>query len=102
MFEMVLTAYFVGYIQVYALDNFDESDRLGRREVLAALLCTAIYTAVSAVLRWFDRSLPVTILFFAFILFTYGCIWLLNKTKRKIDTDHLNDMLERYKKGGAK
>ncbi len=35
--EMVIAAYFMGYVQVYLLKNFDESDRLGKHEILSIL-----------------------------------------------------------------
>lgn len=99
MFEMIISTYFVGYLQVYVLWNFDEAERLGKKELLAALLCTGIYTAVSVLFGWFDRSPRVSLLFFIYVLFCYLCVYLINKVKRKIDTEQLNELLEAYKKG---
>lgn len=100
MWEMILTAYFIGYLQVYVLRNFDESEQFGKWEIFASLLCTGIYTAASLVFEWFDRNLPASILFFGFVLLCYVCVYLCNKIKREIDTKHLNHLLEDYKKAG--
>lgn len=100
MVEMIMATYFIGYLQVYLLRNFDEAEQLGKREVLAALVCTGIYTAVSFWCSWFDRNPGVSALFFGYVLFCYLCVYLINKIKRRIDTEQLNDMLEAYKRGG--
>ena len=99
MFEMVLAAYFMGYMQVYLLKNFDESDQFGKHEVGCTLLCSFLYTLISYVLKWFERSLVVTGLFFLFMLFSIGCVWMVNKVRRIYDTQNLNKMLEEFKKG---
>ena len=98
--EMILATYLMGYLQVYLLRNFDEAVHFGKREGLSACLCSVIYGLISFFLNWFDRSLPVTLIFIGYFIFTYFCVYLINKIKRDIDTDQLNDMLSEYKKGG--
>lgn len=99
LFEMVIAAYFMGYIQVYLLKNFDESDRFGKQEVLSTLLCSFLYTLISYALDWFGRSLLATGLFFLFMLFSFACVYLVNKVRRAYDTRNLNRMLAEFKKG---
>lgn len=99
LFEMVVTAYVMGYAQVYLLKNFDESDRLGRHEISSILMCSAVYTLVSFVLTWFERNLPATGLFFLFMLFSFGCVCVVNRLRRIYDTRNLNRMLEEFKRG---
>lgn len=100
MCEMILTTYLMGYLQVYLLQNFDEAENLGKREALYILICTTIYTGASYLFGWFGRSLIPTLVFFGFIGFAYWCVYLINKIKRNIDTENLNDMLDKYKKAG--
>lgn len=97
IFELIMTTYFMGYLQVYLMHNFDESEQFGKWEAFMTLLCTCIYTAVSFLFGWFDRSFPVSVLFFFYVFFSYICAWLVNKIKRKIDTENLNNMLSVYK-----
>lgn len=102
MAEMVLAAYFMGYAQVYLLKNFDESDKFGKHEIVSTLLCSVSYTLISYVLDWFGRSLLVTGLFFLFMLFSFWCVYLVNKIRRAYDTQNLNKMLAEFKKGEVK
>ncbi|MDO5423759.1 MAG: DUF3021 domain-containing protein [Eubacteriales bacterium] len=99
MFEMVMTAYAAGYLQVYALRNFDEAEQIGRREVFSALLCTCLYAAASYGMGWFGKTPWLTAAFGGYIFFCYFCVYLCNKVKRRIDTEKLNDLLAMYKKG---
>ncbi|MGN0155590.1 MAG: DUF3021 domain-containing protein [Lachnospiraceae bacterium] len=99
MCEMIASTYLMGYLQIYCLDNFDEAEQFGGKEFLKTLLCSIIYTEVSYLFGWFDRKLLVTVLFFAFFVFAYWCVYLINKIKRNIDTRNLNDMLEQFKEG---
>lgn len=98
--EMILTTYLMGYLQVYLLGNFDEAAHFGKKEVLNTFFCSAIYGLLSYLFSWFDQSLPVTLIFTGYFIFTYFCVYLINKMKRDIDTNQLNDMLNEYKKGG--
>lgn len=100
MFEMILTAYFVGYLQVYLLQNFDEAEQLGKREAVKIVLCSDIYTVVSIGFGWFEGELFATVFFYGYLVLCYLCVYLCNRIKRKIDTDRLNMMLTAYKKGG--
>lgn len=98
MAEMILSTYFMGYIQVYLLRNFDEADELTPFVAVAGILCTLIYTAISYVGKWFDRNIGVTIGFFFYLLFAYFCVLLVYKFKREADTKELNENLEKFKK----
>lgn len=99
LFEMVVTAYFMCYVQVYLLRDFDEADRFGRHEAFSTFLCSLAYTLLSYLLKWFDRSLPATGLFFLFMLFSFGCVYLVNRIRRAYDTRNLNRLLKEFKEG---
>ena len=98
MAEMILATYVMGYIQVYLLGNFDEAEQFGWREMLASIFCSAVYTMVSFLGKWFDQNITVTILFFCYILFCYICLFLVYKVKRDVDTAMLNQELENFKR----
>lgn len=97
MAEMIFTTYFMGYAQALFLNSFDEGERWGRREAFYMLLCSAVYTAVSYWLRWFDRNRTATIVYFFFMLCAYLCAFLVYKLKRDFDTAQLNKELEQFK-----
>ena len=65
MAEMILSAYIIGYLQVYVFWNFDEADTLGGREWLGIGACTVIYSLLSYFLKWFDKKIWVTVGFAA-------------------------------------
>lgn len=98
MAEMIAGTYIMGYIQVYLLDNFDEAESFGLKEGLYSFLCAVIYTAASYLLKWFDRDILVTFIFFAYIWFAIICAFLVYKAKRDIDTALLNEELEELKR----
>ncbi len=98
MFEMILTAYGIGYIQVYLLDNFDEGEQLGRKNTLYMIFCTCLYTGASFLFNWYGREIVVSAMFFAYMLIVYFFVFLCNKIKRIVDTENLNKMLNEYKK----
>lgn len=98
MAEMIAATYCMGYMQVYGLHNFDEAERLSGREAAYLFFCTGLYTAVSFFCGWFGRNIAVTGVFFCYVLFMYWCAYLVNKIKRKIDTENLNKMLKEFKK----
>ncbi len=102
MFESVVLAYLMGYVQVYLLRDFDEAERIGRWEGGSMAGCSAVYTLASYVLNWFERSLPVTGLFFCFMMFSYFCVYLVNRIRRAFDTRNLNKMLADFKAGERK
>lgn len=99
MVEMLAAAYVMGYIQMYLLGNFDEAEKLGKRELYKILLASLTYTVASYVLNWFSRNLIATVLFFVYMVLCYGCIFLSYKIKRDVDTAQLNRELEQFKKG---
>ncbi|MCM1038476.1 MAG: DUF3021 domain-containing protein [Roseburia sp.] len=97
MAEIVLTAYAMSYLQVYVLKNFDEAERFDKNVTIMSVLCSAIYTTVSYALSWFDKNRTATLCFFAYMLLTYTCVFLIYKLKRDIDTALLNRELEHFK-----
>ncbi|WP_035765376.1 DUF3021 family protein [Butyrivibrio sp. NC2002] len=94
MTELILICYVIGYIQVYLLWNFDEADKLGIKEVIGMVICTAVYCALSLLFNWFSKSILVTALFAAYILLVYFCVYLIYKYKREIDDKKLNEDLK--------
>ena len=97
MAEMIFLTYIVGYIQVFLLWNFDESDELGKKEILGISICTMIYTAVSYFGNWFDKNIYVTAGFAGYVIFLYVCVYFVYKCRRKIDDKILNYDLELFK-----
>ncbi|MCR4904338.1 MAG: DUF3021 domain-containing protein [Butyrivibrio sp.] len=96
MTEMIFTCYFIGYLQVYLLWNFDEADKLGIKEIAGMVICTALYCLVSYFGNWFDKKIIVTLILAAYILFTYFCVFFIYKTKREIDDKKLNEELRLF------
>ncbi len=96
MAEMILCCYIICYIQVYLFRNFDEAEKLKGREILGLGVCTALYAAVSFIGKWFDGKTGVYIGFAAYVLLLYLCVFLIYKTKRKIDDKKLNDDLKLF------
>ena len=93
MAEMILACYVIGYIQVYLLWNFDEADSLGGKELLGMVICTAVYSVLSYVFKWFDRNLTATFIFVAYVLLCYICVYFIYKSKSYIDDKRLNEDL---------
>lgn len=100
LWEMVLAAYAMGYLQVYLFRNFDEAERLGKKEIGGILFCTCLYAGISWGFNWFDKSAPATLLYAVYMLLCYGSVFWGNKIKRMIDTENLNKMLTEFKKEG--
>ena len=98
LFQMALVAYGVTFIQFYFFDNFDEADHIAGKKVLGPLVCTSIYSLVAYFLNWFDKRILVFSLFMAFLFLEYFLIFYFNRLKRKIDSKHLNQLLEDYKR----
>lgn len=96
MTEMIFLTYAMGYVQVYLLSNFDEADSLRARELSYLFLCSLVYTAVSYLGRWFDRSIAVSIGFMAYISLTYFCAFFVYRTRRRIDEKRLNEDLKAF------
>lgn len=97
LFEMIAAAYVIAYLQVCLFSNFDEAERIGKKEVFFMFLCTLLYTGCSYVLNWFDRNLTATVFFALFIFASFWCMYLANKIKRAVDTEYLNEMLASFK-----
>lgn len=95
--EIALLSYLICNLQVYALKNFDEAERLSGTWWLSALLCTGLYLLAVHFLNWFDGHLLSWLGFGIWQLFCYVCIYLVNKIKRRIDSKHLNNLLKTYK-----
>lgn len=100
MAEMMIAAYFMGYIQMYLLGNFDESERFGVREAVRTVICSLVYVFISFLFRWYDRNVTATALFFFWMLFCYVSMFLAYKVKREIDTAMLNRELDAFKRTG--
>ncbi|MDE5747945.1 MAG: DUF3021 domain-containing protein [Acetatifactor sp.] len=100
MGEMIFLTYGMGYFQRYVLDNFDEGDRIGVRETGYLLLCAGVYTAVSYLGGWFDRSIPMTVFYALFMVLAYICGFLVYKIKRILDAKQLNEDLRAFQERG--
>lgn len=97
MFEMVLTAYIICYIQVYLLENFDEKEHLGIKEGIFSLGCSILYTIVSILFSWYNRDIRASILFLVYMFLCYLCVFLVYRLKRAADTIRLNQELHGFK-----
>lgn len=97
MGEMIATAYVIGYIQVYLLKNFDESDELGRQEIVSVFFCSLLYTFISYLFNWYDRNIPATLLFLLYMILCYLSIFIAYKVKQDMETAELNRELEYFK-----
>lgn len=97
LLEILAATYVVSYFQIYLLNNFDEADKLGGKELLSILVCSLLYTFISYILGWFDKGILATGVFFLYMWVIYGSIFGANKIKRKLDTENLNKMLTEFK-----
>ena len=98
MAEMILSTYVMGYVQVYLLKNFEESDKLGAFEWMASILCSLIYVVVSFLFSWFDRKWLPELLFFGYVMLCYLSVFCIYYVRRHWDTEELNLELESFKK----
>ena len=96
MTELILACYIIGYIQVYLLWNFDEADTLKAKEIVGMVGCTCVYCLLSWFFNWFNKNLLVTLIFAAYILLVYVCVYLIYKYKRIIDDKKLNEDLKLF------
>lgn len=96
MTEMILTCYVIGYLQVYVFWNFDEAEALGLKECAGMLICTLIYIVTSYLFFWFEKNILATVLFAAYILLVYVCVFFIYKSKRRIDDKRLNEDLRLF------
>lgn len=97
MAEMIFLTYTMGYIQVYLLRNFEETDKIGGYEVVASVGCSIVYTVVSYIFSWFDRSILVTGIYFIYMVICYFSMIGVYYAKRHIDTELLNADLAKFK-----
>ena len=96
MAEMIFTCYIIGYIQVYLFGNFDEAEELKAKELGGIAVCTALYCLISYFGSWFDRKITVTLILAAYLLLTYFCVFLIYRSKRRIDDKKLNEELRLF------
>jgi len=96
MTELILACYIIGYIQVYLLWNFDEADSFRVKEIAGMVICTIVYCLLSWLFNWFNKNLLVTLIFAAYILLVYVCVYLIYKYKRIIDDKKLNEDLKLF------
>jgi len=95
--QMMAATYVMAFVQVFLLGNFDESERIGIRQMLLAAGCSLVYTAAGWLLCWFDRDIAINAVFFVFMLVCYGCTFWLYSFRRSATTKQLNDELEAFK-----
>lgn len=98
MLEMILTTYVMGYVQVYLLRNFEESEKPGGFELLAVVGCSLVYAAISYFFGWFDGKLLPEVLFFVYVVICYVSLYGVYYVRRHWDTEELNKELEDFKK----
>ena len=98
MAEMVAANYLMGYVQVLLMDNFDEADRIGLKEIIYMFICSGIYSGIAYIFQWFERSLFVSLIFLVYLMVAYLSMRFVYKWKRALDTKALNHMLEEFKK----
>lgn len=96
MGEMILLTYGMGYFQLFCLNNFDEGEKLGVREILYILLCVGIYTLAAWGLHWFEGSLWLLPVFAIYLGLVYVCAFLVYKIKRDLDSRVLNEELKSF------
>ncbi len=97
MAEMIAANYIMGYVQVYLMNNFDEADVYGSKEIAKTLVCSLVYVVVSLLCNWFDRSPVVMLLYFGYMMLCYVCVFLSYKIKREIDSKLLMEDLRKFK-----
>ena len=96
MAEMILLTYGMCYVQLYFMNNFDEGERFGIKEVIYTLICVVVYIGISYWGNWFDRSIAVTVGYGAYMMFAYACAFFVYKAKRDIDGKILNEDLKAF------
>ena len=96
MAQMIFLTYCMGYLQVFVLFNFDETDCVGIKEALSMMLCSLLYAATSYLGKWFEGRFILSVGFFAYMLFAYGCASWVYKLKREIDGKILNEELKAF------
>lgn len=102
MAEMILLCYAAGYLQVYALWNFDEAEKLGKKETAGLVICVLIYTAGSWLFNWLDRSAAATAGFAAWTGVMFLSAFLVYRYRRILDDKKLNEDLKIFQARGGK
>ncbi|AXQ78130.1 DUF3021 domain-containing protein [Streptococcus chenjunshii] len=97
LLELVFVAYFLAYLQVYLFHNFDEAEKLSGWELSGIFISSCLYGLCGQFLGWFDRHWGISIFFALFMAVCYLSVFVANKKKRYIDSQHLNQLLETYK-----
>lgn len=95
MTEMIFLTYGMGFFQLLCLDNFDEGEKLGLREILYILLCVGIYTIVAWLGKWFNGPLQL-FLFTLYLCLAYVCAFWVYKIKRDLESKALNEELKEF------
>lgn len=95
MTEMIFLTYGMGFFQLLCLDNFDEGEKLGLREILYILLCVGIYTIVAWLGKWFNGPLQL-FLFTLYLWLAYVCAFWVYKIKRDLESKALNEELKEF------
>lgn len=96
MLEMILLAYVLGWIQALVGSDFDEVDRLGRKEWLLILLGSTSYALTAHWGNWFDKRIGIGIGFGIYMVGVYLTTFLMYKMKRAIDAKLLNESLKHF------
>ena len=94
--EMIISCYLICYIQVYCFGNFDGADSIKAREIIGILVCSVIYCVISYFCGWFYKKISYTLIFAAYLLLIYVCIFLVYRVKREIDDKILNEELKSF------
>ena len=96
MFEMVLAAYILEWVQVLVHCDFDEVDRLGLKEWTMIVCGSAVYAVAGYFLGWFDGNVAVVVGFVAYMIICYLCTFWIYAIKRSIDAKLLNSDLKKF------
>lgn len=97
MAEIIITTYIMGYIQVFLLKNFEETEKIGFFEVMACIGCSLVYVVESYIFNWFDKNIVTTGIFGIYMIFGYFCMIAVYYVKRHFDTELLNQELDDFK-----
>ncbi len=95
--EIIASTYIMCYLQYFFMNNFDEGDKFGTKEIVLSVIGTAIYTALSWLLGWLDRNVAWTVGFAFYVMVSYLCVYLSYKIKREFDGRMLNADLQNFK-----
>lgn len=98
MIEMIISAYIIGYIQLYLLSDFDEMDEFDWKVIAFSMVCSAIYVLLAILCNWYDGNIIANVGFFAYMMLCYLCYFYICRAKRRIDTRLLNEELKDFQK----